>query len=1549
MEKKKGIMPIILLLLWLVPTIVLSKTFKVKVDDQTPTAPLANPSPTSFQPRYISGFGGDNTFTVFFEDRDAGNTISYAVTTTGPNGFPVSTTPTNISDTHFCVKDWPINIGGTDYAYRAWGSVGNNTSHHFYVSNDLTNWVLVSTFTIPNDPAFTDAHGFVYYGFHDVIEINGTYYAFAETNQSQTVLVRSVNGDDNWEAFASIGGRPGWGPLELPAGVSAGWTPSGNFFDLGHDRGMGKIYVDPRDNNFYLAINTSAKASLSDADLEAAFIDPDNWTWNDETTGPASSPILSATAEHDLRECWLVPNSDPDGDWTLMYDADFGSADGGKALGYAIMKLPPTEVWVDDDWNSQADVDTYDPNLIWQYNAFNNIQDGIDAVYSSTIHVLAGTYNENILIDRHVQIIGAGSSGDPSSNSIITQSAAGAGDTKIGVVQLAASGVSSSDPILIKNFRIKPDGLAGISVGRFTESTNTRISYVKLENVKVIGNNTNPSTEQERGLYVDKTSSLKYMDVLDCSFDSLTYGWYLHKDVSSDTSTVSDVLVENTSFTHNNLKGIYVEKLRKATFTNCTFSENGFSSSGVPSYFLPWMAGVDINLKAGTYSNLTFEDCDITNNALGGAKEGVGLTVKGRGTGSDPSYAAYPAIVDNIRITGCNVTNNERGLRFGEPGKNNTGPTNVEVRDCNITGNVKTYSGSDGSAYGGLVNQSTATVNAQCNWWGDISGPGGDGPGTGDAIAKVSGNIVYGPWLDGAYPGGTCDQCGGPTVTNLNTSELFCDIQEAIDDVDTQNGDTLLLSAGTFTPAATINVYKSLTIRGPQTNVDPRPSQGSTRTAGSTEEAIVDGQGVLSRIFYLDADSIVLNGIEIKSGTGDMVRQSNSYTGTTVQYCLIHDGLGDEGVQLKECTNGKIQFNYVFDIGWAGDGLNFADSKQCLIGDNEITNVNSDNAAIYIYGSDSMRVENNLIYNLVVGEGIKLGNKNGADAARFGGWILNNTIHTFDASNTDDAICIYTSHVVVEGNDCYNNHSENGTIYLAYAIQDITIRYNEIHDNTLSTNKRTTSAGILLESRVFAETVYIHNNNIYSNTPYGLTNEAAAAAEAQYNYWGETDDSGPYHDIDNPDGNGDKISGVAEFCPWLDGSYPGGNPVTTDCASSDGDSDGIPDNQENGDDIDGDGIPNYLDDDSDGDYILDATEGTGDRDSDGIVNCYDYDPSGYIYNAFDGSLVHGGTISVIPPSGGTAYIDRDGSDGYYQFRTDGTAGTYVISYTPPSGYILSGSCPAQTTVLDPSPSDPDPFIVGLGSKDGTNDWLINYTCSDNPYYFQIQLEDNDPIVIQNNFPLEVSGPGPTVITLTAFEATVLDKGVKIFWQTETEPNNAGFNLYRSQTEEDGYVKINESLIPAQGNATTGGSYEVTDIPEQSGNYYYKLEDVSVSGVSTFHGPIVANGVTSVMDREKVIPDEYSLSQNYPNPFNPETSIEYGLPEAAQVTINIYDINGHLVRSLLSEQQTAGNHSVKWDGRNNNGAKVVSGVYFYYFKAKGNQQDFSQTLKMILMK
>jgi hypothetical protein len=95
----------------------------------------------------------------------------------------------------------------------------------------------------------------------------------------------------------------------------------------------------------------------------------------------------------------------------------------------------------------------------------------------------------------------------------------------------------------------------------------------------------------------------------------------------------------------------------------------------------------------------------------------------------------------------------------------------------------------------------------------------------------------------------------------------------------------------------------------------------------------------------------------------------------------------------------------------------------------------------------------------------------------------------------------------------------------------------------------------------------------------------------------------------------------------------------------------------------------------------------------------------------------------------------------------------------------------------------------------------------------------------------------------------------------------------------------------------------------------------------------------------VIPDKYSLAQNYPNPFNPTTRIRYSLPEAGHVTLRIYRIDGQLVKTIYDDYQSAGIYEKVWDGRNEHGTKVSSGVYFYRLTSN----DFVQVKKMILLK
>ena len=79
---------------------------------------------------------------------------------------------------------------------------------------------------------------------------------------------------------------------------------------------------------------------------------------------------------------------------------------------------------------------------------------------------------------------------------------------------------------------------------------------------------------------------------------------------------------------------------------------------------------------------------------------------------------------------------------------------------------------------------------------------------------------------------------------------------------------------------------------------------------------------------------------------------------------------------------------------------------------------------------------------------------------------------------------------------------------------------------------------------------------------------------------------------------------------------------------------------------------------------------------------------------------------------------------------------------------------------------------------------------------------------------------------------------------------------------------------------------------------------------------------------------FQLLQNYPNPFNPATTIAYQIPHAAKVNVSVFDISGKLIKELLNETQTEGQHQVTWDGTNLDNTHVASGIYIYTVKSNG---------------
>ena len=128
--------------------------------------------------------------------------------------------------------------------------------------------------------------------------------------------------------------------------------------------------------------------------------------------------------------------------------------------------------------------------------------------------------------------------------------------------------------------------------------------------------------------------------------------------------------------------------------------------------------------------------------------------------------------------------------------------------------------------------------------------------------------------------------------------------------------------------------------------------------------------------------------------------------------------------------------------------------------------------------------------------------------------------------------------------------------------------------------------------------------------------------------------------------------------------------------------------------------------------------------------------------------------------------------------------------------------------------------------------------------------------------------------------------------------------------------------------------EKNRLEKEKDAYYYKIEDVDLSGARTMHGPVAAT---------VSLPEQFHLYQNYPNPFNPETTIRFTLPQAGHVQLVIFNLLGQKVRTLVDGDRKAGFYSLRWDGRVEFGNPAASGIYYYVIKS-GN---FHDTMRMIL--
>jgi hypothetical protein len=202
---------------------------------------------------------------------------------------------------------------------------------------------------------------------------------------------------------------------------------------------------------------------------------------------------------------------------------------------------------------------------------------------------------------------------------------------------------------------------------------------------------------------------------------------------------------------------------------------------------------------------------------------------------------------------------------------------------------------------------------------------------------------------------------------------------------------------------------------------------------------------------------------------------------------------------------------------------------------------------------------------------------------------------------------------------------------------------------------------------------------------------------------------------------------------------------------------------------------------------------------------------------------------------------------------------------------------------------------------------------------------------------------PVPAELASFAGEVVgEQGVSLQWAAASQTNNLGWEVYRS-VDNQLFERVSP-LISGEGTTDQFRQYSFLDedVPGTDVVYYY-LRQVDLNGTASRSDVIeVALAATGVF--EQSLPLTTALNQNYPNPFNPETTIQFDLAVESSVTLRVFDITGQVVRTLVQGTMPAGSYVQLWDGRNGNGARVGSGLYFYELKAG----SFTSMKKMTLL-
>jgi len=174
---------------------------------------------------------------------------------------------------------------------------------------------------------------------------------------------------------------------------------------------------------------------------------------------------------------------------------------------------------------------------------------------------------------------------------------------------------------------------------------------------------------------------------------------------------------------------------------------------------------------------------------------------------------------------------------------------------------------------------------------------------------------------------------------------------------------------------------------------------------------------------------------------------------------------------------------------------------------------------------------------------------------------------------------------------------------------------------------------------------------------------------------------------------------------------------------------------------------------------------------------------------------------------------------------------------------------------------------------------------------------------------------------------VRGSSVDLFWETASELNNYGFHVEKAvDIESDNYKWNTIGFIKGAGTTNAVSHYDYTDNNVEYGKtYHYRLRQVDLDGTQSCES--YSYIVTLTVDRD----GELVLEPNAPNPFSNSTKIAFYLPNKTNVTLEVLDIYGNVVKTLAN-RQFEGRNEIEWNGLDNDGNKVSSGTYIYRLAA-----------------